>query len=55
MTLGMWSVEGKTRNQNCLGSTLTTLMHLMWSFHSVNKQTSLERASDLSKVTQQIH
>lgn len=39
MALGMWSLEGKTRNYYCLGSTLTALMRLMWS----------------SKVTQQIH
>lgn len=59
MTLDVWSAEGKPGNYITILEPFFFHSHnstqLMWSRLSVNKHISLERASDLSKVTQRIH
>lgn len=58
MVLGVWSAEAKTGNYITILRPLFyshNSTQLMWSRLSVNKHISLERASDLSEVTQWIH
>lgn len=58
MALDVWSAKGKPGNYIIILEPLFqshNSTQLMWSRLSVNKHISLERASDLSKVTQWIH